>query len=291
MSTIKDALEYAVGKLAHKEQKSAVLDARVLLGYVLDVDRATLYTYPERALTSEQEQQFFQLIERRQHGEPVAYLTGHKEFYGLDFFVDKWVLIPRPETELLVEIALNTIRKRINAGRIPIVADIGTGSGAIPIALAVKEPRLPYLYASDVSIEALAVARLNCQRHHVEQRVRLLRGDLLAPFAEPVDILIANLPYVGTDEMNILASDILAYEPHLALFSGPNGLDLIGRLLIEAKQSAILADEAVLLLEIGYRQRKALAELINELWPGAIVTFKRDYAGWDRVLQVALPAA
>src|SRR6266480_2357962 len=143
MSTIKDALEYAVGKLAHKEQKSAVLDARVLLGYVLDVDRATLYTYPERALTPEQEQQFFQLIERRERGEPVAYLTGHKEFYGLDFFVDKRVLIPRPETELLVEIALSVMRKRLNAGQIPILADIGTGSGAIPIALVVEEPRLP----------------------------------------------------------------------------------------------------------------------------------------------------
>ena len=291
MSTIKDALEYAVGKLAHEEQKSAVLDAQVLLGYVLDVDRATLYTYPERELTPEQEQQFFQLIERREHGEPVAYLTGHKEFYGLDFFVDKRVLIPRPETELLVEIALNNIRKRINAGRIPIVADIGTGSGAIPIALAVEEPHLPYLYATDVSTEALDVARLNCQRHHVEQRVRLLHGDLLAPLPEPVDILIANLPYVGTGEMNILAPDIQAYEPHLALFSGPNGLDLIGRLLIEAKQSAMLASETVLLLEIGYQQHKALTRLVNELWPRAIVTFKRDFAGWYRVLQVALPVA
>jgi len=220
----------------------------------------------------------------------VAYLTGHKEFYGLDFFVDKRVLIPRPETELLVEIALSIMRKRLNAGRIPIVADIGTGSGAIPISLAVEEPRLPYLYASDISGEALDVARLNCQHHHVEQRVHLLHGDLLAPLPEPVDILIANLPYVGTDEMNILAPDIRAYEPQVALFSGPNGLDLLCRLLIETKQSAMLKSEAVLLLEIGYQQRKALDELISELWPGAIVTFKRDYAGWDRVLQIALPA-
>ena len=291
MGTIKDALEYAVGKLAHEEQKSAVLDAQVLLGNVLGVDRATLYTYPERTLTSEQEQQFSQLIERRKHGEPVAYLTGHKEFYGLDFFVDKRVLIPRPETELLVEIALNTIRKRINAGRIPIVADIGTGSGAIPVVLAVEEPRLPYMYASDVSTEALEVARLNCQRHHVEQRVRLLHGDLLAPLPEPIDILIANLPYVGTGEMNVLAPDILAYEPHLALFSGAHGLELIGRLLIEAKQSAILASEAMLLMEIGYQQRNALTELANKLWPRAKITFKRDFTGWDRVLQIALPVA
>ena len=291
MSTIKDALEYAVGQLAHEDHKSALLDAQVLLGHVLDVDRATLYTYPERALTSEQEQQFFQLIERRERGEPVAYLTGHKEFYGLDFVVDKRVLIPRPETELLVEMALSVIRNRLNAGRIPMVADIGTGSGAIPIALVVEEPRLPYLYASDISSEALDVARLNSQRHHVEQRVRLLHGDLLAPLPEPVDILIANLPYVGTGEMNILAPDIRAYEPQVALFSGSNGLDLVCRLLKETKQSVMLKSEAVLLLEIGYQQRKALAELISELWPGAVVTVKRDYAGWERVLQIALPAA
>src|SRR5205807_9900446 len=105
--------------------------------------------------------------------EPVSYLNGHKDYNGLDLFVEKRVLIPRPEKEQLVEIALNNIRKRINAGRIPIVADIGTGSGAIPIALAVEEPRLPYLYGSDVSTDALDVARFNCQRHHVEQRVRL----------------------------------------------------------------------------------------------------------------------
>jgi len=289
MSTIKDALEYAAGKLEHEEQKSALLDAQVLLGHVLNVDRATLYTYPERVLTAEQQQQFFQLIERRERGEPVAYLTGHKEFYGLDFFVDKRVLIPRPETELLVEMALSIIRKRLNADRIPIVADIGTGSGAISIALAVEEPRLPYLYASDISTEALAVARLNSHLHHVEQRVRLLHGDLLAPLPEPVDILIGNLPYVGMDEMNILALDIRAYEPHMALFSGPNGLGLLCRLLIETEQSVMLASGAVLLLEIGYQQRKALLELSNELWPGASVTFKRDYAGLDRVLQIALP--
>src|SRR5260370_42593226 len=202
MSNIKAACEERVGKLAHEGQKSALLDAQVLLGHVLDVDRATLYTYPERALTAEQERQFFQLIERRERGEPVAYLTCHKEFYGLDFFVDKRVLIPRPETELLVEIALSVMRKSLNAGRIPIVADIGTGSGAVPIALAVGEPRLPYLYASDISSEALDVAACNVHRHHVEQRVHLLHADLLAALPGPVHILIANLPYVGTDWMD-----------------------------------------------------------------------------------------
>jgi release factor glutamine methyltransferase len=286
MSTIKDALEQAVHKLSRQERENALLDAQVLLGYVLSVDRATLYTYPERVLPPEQEQQFFRLTERRERGEPVAYLIGHKEFYGLDFIVDKRVLIPRPETELLVEAALSSIR---SMGQTPIVADIGTGCGAIAIAIAVHEPRLPYVYASDISSGALDVARLNCQRYHVEQRIRLLCGDLLAPLPEPIDILIANLPYVGTNEMDLLAADVHAYEPHLALFSGPTGLDLLCRLLKEAKQSHKLASGAILLLEIGYQQREPLTELIGELWPQANIMFKKDYAGWDRMVEITLP--
>jgi len=272
-----------------REQTSALLDAQVLLSHVLQVDRALLYAYPERLLTPEQEQEFRKLIECREQGEPMAYLIGHKEFYGLEFLVDKRVLIPRPETELLVETALGFIRSMLDTGQVPVVADIGTGSGAIPIVLAVREPRLPYLYASDISAEALDVARLNSLRHHVERRIRLLQGDLLDPLPEPVDLLIANLPYVGATEMDLLAPDVRAYEPHLALFSGPYGLDLLYRLLTEAKQSGILDRGARVMLEIGYQQREPLAALIRELWPQASTTFKQDYSGWDRILQIAFP--
>src|SRR6266446_3074556 len=289
MNTIRDILQQGARTLARHGQTSALLDAQVLLGHVLHVERATLYTYPQRVLTTEQEQQFLTLIERREHGEPVAYLTGHKEFYGLDFFVDPRVLIPRPETELLVETALDITQSMLGNGRAPMIADIGTGCGAIPIALAVQEPRLPYVYASDISAEALDVAHLNAQRHHVEQRLRLLQGDLLAPLPEPIDILTANLPYVGTDEMDLLAPDVRAYEPHLALFNSPQGLDLLYRLLTEAKQSDILVRGAVVLLEIGYQQREPLTRFIHALWPQATVTSKKDYAGWDRMLQITLP--
>jgi release factor glutamine methyltransferase len=247
-----------------------------------------LYAYPEREVSLEQEQQLLSLIERRAHGEPVAYLIGHKEFYGLDFLVDKRVLIPRPETELLVEAALENIRSRLNAGQIPIVADIGTGSGAIPITLAVKELRLPYLYATDISADALEVARLNCKQHGVEQRIRLLQGDLVEPLPEPVDILTANLPYVGTDEMKALAHDVVDYEPHLALFSGPSGLDLLQRFLRTVWQSEVLRKGGCMLLEVGYAQKEALTHLLSELWPSAVVVWKKDYAGWDRLLQVGI---
>ncbi len=288
MTTIKDVLAQGTQQLAEADLQSARLDAQVLLAHVLGVERSTFYAYPEREVPSNQVAQFFQLIERRRQGEPVAYLVGHKEFYGLDFVVDPRVLIPRPETELLVEAALTQIQRKITATSLPVVADIGTGSGAIPITLAVEVPRLPYLYACDISPDALAVARLNCQRHHVENRVRLLQGDLLAPLPEPVDILTANLPYVGTEEMHALAPDVHAYEPHLALFSGPHGLALLERFCREAKQSGLLKPGAVLLLEIGYQQREPLTRLLLELWPQSTVTCMKDYAGWDRLIQVVL---
>jgi len=264
------------------------LDAQILLCHVLHVERSTLYAYPERELTPVEEQQYVALITRRAQGEPVAYLAGHKEFYGLDFVVDRRVLIPRPETELLVETALQVCRQKIAAGSMPIVADIGTGSGAIPVALAVNEPRLPYLYATDISGDALAVAALNCQRHHVEQRVLLLQGDLLAPLPEPVDVLTANLPYVGTGETALLTPDVYDYEPHLALFSGPEGLDLIERFLKDVATSTKLKANAVILLEIGYQQRERLSRVIDTLWPQAKLSVYKDYAGWDRLLQVNL---
>src|SRR3989454_7792059 len=153
MTTIHQALQQGTRTLTQAGQANATLDAQVLLSHAMHIERSTLYAYPERTLTTEQEQQFHTLIERHSQGEPVAYLVGHKEFFGLDFLVDQRVLIPRPETELLVETALGSIRSLFAAGQTPVVADIGTGSGVIPITLAVQEPRLPYLYASDISAD------------------------------------------------------------------------------------------------------------------------------------------
>lgn len=301
MTTIQQALAQGIQRLTRYQGgdkprpgdlilqgRADLLDAQLLLSHVLHVERSTLYAYPERVLTPEQEQQFLALIERRAQDEPVAYLVGHKEFYGLDLIVDSRVLIPRPETELLVETALQVCRQKTTARSTPIVADIGTGSGAIPIALAVNEPRLPYLYATDISNDALAVASLNCQRHHVQQRVRLLQGDLIAPLPEPVDVLTANLPYVGTNETALLTPDVHDYEPHLALFSGPDGLDLLERFLTNVATSTKLKAEAVLLLETGYQQRERLSQMIYTLWPQARLRVYKDYAGWNRVLQANL---
>ena len=288
MTTIHQVLEKATLSLTQADQPGARLDAQVLLSHILQTRRSFLYTYPEHMITSKQELQYLALIERRSRGEPVAYLTGHKEFYGLDFLVDHRVLIPRPETELLVEAALDACRKMFDAGCTPIIADIGTGSGAIPVTLAVFEPRLPYLYASDISADALDVAQLNCQQHHVEERIRLLQGNLLIPLPEPVDILTANLPYIGTEESAEIPLDVRAYEPHLALFSGLFGLDLMLRFFQELQQSQKLKEGAIILLEIGYHQHEPLTAILQEIWPQATLRFTKDFAGWYRVLQVTL---
>ena len=266
--------------------QSAQLDAQVLLCHVLGIERAILYAYPEREITPLQEQQYFTLIARRKQHEPVAYLMEHKEFYGLDFFVDRRVLIPRPATELLVETALEFIKRSITGGHMPVVADIGTGSGAIPVAIAVEEPRLPYIYANDISSDALEVAHLNCQRHHVSERVKLLHGDLVSPLPEPVDLLLANLPYVGTNEVDDIPPDVHLYEPHQALFSGPDGLDLLCKLGEEVYRCSVLKPAGVLLLEIGYQQREQLTHLFHKIWPKAIIACQQDHAGFDRILQV-----
>ncbi|GAC1484560.1 MAG: peptide chain release factor N(5)-glutamine methyltransferase [Ktedonobacteraceae bacterium] len=288
MVTIQAALQQGARELAAADLQGVRLDAQVLLAHVLGLERAQLYAYPQRELTLEQEQDYHALLARRREREPIAYIVGHKEFYGLDLFVDRRVLIPRPETELLVEAALVHIRSRLSAGESPLVADIGTGSGAIAIAIAVEEPRLPAIFACDISAEGLEVARINCERHHVGGRVKLLQGNLLDPLQEPVDLLLANLPYVGTREIDSMTPDVLAYEPQQALFSGPDGLDLLLNLCAQAKKSATLRDGGVMLLEIGYQQCKPLTRALRTLWPHALVTCKKDYAGWDRLVEAVV---
>ncbi|HEX5570313.1 MAG TPA: HemK/PrmC family methyltransferase, partial [Ktedonobacterales bacterium] len=214
------------------------LDAQVLLGQVTDANRAVTLAYPERALSAEQAARYAELIARRAAHEPVAYLTGHREFMGLDLLVDRRVLIPRPETELLVEAALADLAERLarTPQSPPLVADIGVGSGAIPIALAVGEPRLPRLYGADISPEALALARENATRLGVAARITFLEGDLLAPLPKPVDLLTANLPYVAPDDPDVPRS-VSAYEPALAVYGAGDGLGHIRRLLAQAPSS------------------------------------------------------
>ncbi|HEX8996289.1 MAG TPA: peptide chain release factor N(5)-glutamine methyltransferase, partial [Ktedonobacterales bacterium] len=216
-----------------------------------------------------------------------AYLAGHREFLGLDLLTDRRALIPRPETELLIEVALRDLASRLarDPQTPPVAADIGTGSGAIAVALAVREPRLPRIYATDISPDALALAQENARLHGVAARISFLQGDLLAPLPEPVDVLLANLPYVAPDAPDVPPS-VSRYEPALALYGAEGGLGHICRLLAQAGPK--LRSGASLYLEFGYDQRAAVERLARDAFPGATVRAGKDYAGWDRYVEIHL---
>ncbi len=277
--TLKKRLEAARLELKGAGIPDASLEAELLLRHVTTLDRATLFASPEMVLKPEQETRFRELLARRLDREPAAYITGHREFYGLEFMVDPRVLIPRPETELLVSEALAWCEGL----QAPTIADIGTGSGAVALALAVNLPGAA-IYATDVSDSALAVAAANCRVHGVASRVRLLRGDLLAPLPEPVDLIVANLPYVTEAEMGALLLEINRYEPRVALAGGADGLDLVRRLCDSAPD--YLKPHACLLLEMGPAQTAAVAVSLRRIFPAADVTVLPDLAGLARVVRL-----
>ena len=211
--------------------ETANLDAQVLLAHVLGQDRAWLFAHYDEKLTPEQADNYAELVARRAAAEPVAYLVGHREFYGLDLLVDHRVLIPRPETELLVDAVLDHIDSRPN--KAVKMVDVGTGSGAIALAVAANCPTVQ-IYAVDLSPDALAVARANVARLDERHQITLLQGDLLTPLPERVDIIAANLPYIASPIYLTLDADVPDSEPRLALPAGPEGLDAIARLLRQA---------------------------------------------------------
>jgi len=277
--TLKQALSRARGILADSNIEDARLESELLIRHTLKISQVQLYLDLDRELSPNQEQTFWQLIRRRLGGEPTAYITKHREFYGLDFYVSPDVLIPRPESELLVEMALDLIQNR----PVPTIAEIGTGCGAVAISLALKLPRAK-IYATDISAPALKVALFNCQKHGVENRVCLLQGDMLDPLPEPVDLIVANLPYVKEAEIGTGN-----FEPLLALNGGSDGLDKIRQLCRQLSDK--LHPEGCLLLEIGQGQGKAVATFLRSLFPPAKIEVTPDLSGIDRVVSLILPTA
>jgi release factor glutamine methyltransferase len=277
------ALAQAATVLENAGIEGARLDAELLLVHALGITRAQLHAHPQGQLSFTGLATYCQLIERRTRREPVAYIVGHKEFYGLDLFVDSRVLIPRPETELLVEKAIEIGKQRPVDIKQLLIADVGTGSGAIAVSLAVHLPQA-LVYATDASPKALEVAACNCRRHRVEDRVHPLQGHLLEPLPEPVDLITANLPYVSEAELAQLPPEINQYEPQEALDGGPDGLGHIHRLLAQAKGH--LKPSGVVLLEIGATQGSTVVALAKRHFPASRVEIMQDYAGLDRVVIV-----
>ncbi|MCL4458953.1 MAG: peptide chain release factor N(5)-glutamine methyltransferase [Chloroflexi bacterium] len=259
------------------------LEAEVLLRHALHLSRTQLYCQPNRLLTPLEQQASVQLIDRRLRHEPIAYITGEKEFYGLTFYVDRSVLIPRPETEHLVEQVLETVAGEEYAHTPLLIADVGTGSGAIAVSLAVRLSS-SRIYAIDHSAEAIAVARRNCYQHDVADRVTLLIGDLLAPLPEPVNIIVANLPYIRSDELSNLPTEIRAFEPPTTLNGGPDGLEHYRRLFAVAP--LYLKAGGMVFVEIGAGQASATIRLAESHFPKATIAVSKDYSGIERIVSV-----
>ena len=287
-TTVGRAANSATHRLEGAGFSEARLDAQVILAYVLGVDRSWLFAHHDYVLTASEAERYTEFIARRIAHEPVAYLVGHREFYGIDLLVDRRVLIPRPETEMLVDAVLGHAEA---AAPQPLrVADVGTGSGAIALAVASHAPHV-HVCALDLSPDALAVARLNTTRLGLGHRVTLLQGDLLAPLAEspaaeprgPVDVVVANLPYVNSLDYLTLQADVRDYEPKNALDGGSQGLDVIERLLQQVPK--VLAPGGLVVLEIAYDQGEPILELISRRLPLAQeVDLRQDYQGHDRMV-------
>ncbi|HZR98062.1 MAG TPA: peptide chain release factor N(5)-glutamine methyltransferase [Chloroflexota bacterium] len=258
------------------------LDALLLAAHALGLGKASLLAHPERALTAAEAARLDALVTRRADRVPLAYLLGEREFYGRDFRVTPDVLVPRPETELLVEVAMEWLRERPATGW---AADVGTGSGTLAVTLAAERPGLRVV-ATDRSPAALAVAAVNAARHAVAARTHLVCTDLLGGVAGPLGLVVANLPYIPSDAIAGLMLEVARHEPRLALDGGPDGLAPIRRLLAQAP--ARLAPGGLLLLEIGGDQGPAVRAEAARLLPGADIAVLKDLAGHDRVLRARM---
>lgn len=276
MATLARALNRIVARLASLSD-TALLDSQVLLASLLNRSRAWVLAHPEWELDEGQQHKIEQAVGRLESGEPLPYVLGHWEFYGLDFEITPDTLIPRPETELLVETALEWLKEHPDAG---LTIDVGTGSGCIAVSLAHHLPHLRHI-ASDLSLPALKVARRNAERH-AAGRVEFVQSDLLPPLTKSPNIICANLPYIPTKTLRGLK--VYGWEPAQALDGGVDGLAPIHRLIIQAKEQ--LALNGALLLEIEASQGETAQALARQAFPEGELEIRPDLAGRDRLLIV-----
>lgn len=281
--TVGALLDWASARLAASGSESPRLDAQLLLSEVTGIRRAAMLAYPERTVAAEAEHAFRQLVARREAHEPIAYVLGRREFYGRTFRVDRRVLVPRPETEMLVEIGVRAVRAWRDRGVEPVVVDVGTGSGAIAVSVAAETEA--QVLAIDASPAALDVARANAERLGCGRRVQPVQGDLLDGFSGPVHVLLANLPYVPSGRT--LPPDVALWEPRTALDGGPDGTDLIRRLLDQSVHH--LVQGATAALEIDNSRGARVAAHARAVFPDVDIAVLQDAAGFDRVVLVRRP--
>jgi release factor glutamine methyltransferase len=295
---VRAALKEGMARLRAAHVPSHTLATELLLMRALGRDRTWLYTHSEFVLDAAATEKYLGLIARRAAGEPTQYLTGKQEFWGLEFEVTPAVLIPRPETEHVMEVALARLGPRgfkihLDSG-LPReklrIADVGTGSGCLAVALAYELPHAE-IFATDISAPALEVARRNAARHNVGDRIHFLQTNLLDGLADDVassgkksrdfDLIVSNPPYVGREESVQLQREVRDYEPHAALFGGPTGVELYARLIDEA--GSVLRSGGILVLELGYNSAEHVRAILAEQKCWTNVTFTKDLAGIPRV--------
>jgi release factor glutamine methyltransferase len=293
---VRGALSEGMTRLRDANVPSHTLAAELLLMRVLGRDRTWLYSHPESVIDPADARKYFALIARRAAGEPTQYLTGKQEFWGLEFEVNRDVLIPRPETEHVVEVALARLPRRTGetdlraaAGRKLRIADVGTGSGCLAVALATELPNAE-IVATDISKAALEVARRNAIRHAAADRIELVETDLLGGILHDrqsggqeraFDLIVSNPPYVASDEKHELQREVREHEPHVALFGGATGTEVYARLIEQA--ATLLRQGGVLAMELGYNSAQHVAQLLgNPAWTKIEMT--NDLAGIPRVI-------
>jgi len=282
--TISTALEWAKKLLKSKSVDGPEASAEFLLQQIIGEDKVYIFSHPDQVLTAEQQKQFEEWISRRAKHEPVWYITGKIEFLGLYFTVNQSVLIPRPETELLIEKIAEHIREGFAPKK---VLDVGTGSGAIIISLANMLKGKSEYFASDISAEALEVAKENAENLGLSDSICFRLGDLFEPWkGQKFDLIVANLPYVPEADLETLKPDLVNYEPHIALFSGEDGLTLYRKFFQEVGKH--LNEHGKIFCEIGYNQGDKIKDILTQVSPSAEVTVLNDYADVDRIVIIEI---
>jgi release factor glutamine methyltransferase len=281
--TIQKLLNWVAEYLKNKGVDSPRLSAEILLSCVLGLKRIELYTQFDRIVNEEQLGQLHNLVERAGRHEPIAYLAGKTEFYSLELVIASDCMIPRPETELLVERAVEFLRMR--SGK-QFVCDLCTGSGCIAAAIARNYPDCQVI-ATDISDAALSVAAKNIEKHQLKEKVKLLCGDLFDPIMPQLDVgkfdlIVCNPPYVSSTEFEKLDKNVKDYEPKVALFAGDDGLDIYRRIIKDVNQ--FLKPDATLMLEIGYKQGEAVRQLLELSNCFRRITIEKDHCNNDRVV-------
>jgi release factor glutamine methyltransferase len=264
--TLRDTLASAISRLTARDVPSPRLNAELLLMFTLECDRAYLHAHPERKLSADDQRRYDQALTERERGVPTQYITGHQEFWGMDFIVTPAVLIPRPETEHVIETVLQSVGRAPSPADSLRIVDVGAGSGCIALALAKELPRAE-IHATEISPAALEIARANAARHQLEGRIQFHQADLLQGIERGgFDFVVSNPPYVGESEEDQVQLEVRKYEPHDAVFAGTTGLEVIERLIPQALEA--LKPRGRLVMEIS----GTIAERVREL-----------VAGWNEV--------